>query len=158
MFIAANIVDEELIRGPWGSRVVELVELLGRENVFLSIYENDSGEGTRAALRELGEKVQCELFPASSASSPHETFARRKWRRRQLVGAAHVDPGTARCMQGPIVSTLTCNSPLFYDSTLEYGWKQKLTRDHQQAKQQSSPTTSTSPPSPPSKSSPTRNV
>ena len=41
MFIAANIVDEELIRGPWGSRVVELVELLGRENVFLSIYEND---------------------------------------------------------------------------------------------------------------------
>lgn len=59
VFIAANIVDERLIRGPWGERVVELVELLGKDNVFLSIYENDSGPGTKAALQELGKKVQC---------------------------------------------------------------------------------------------------
>jgi hypothetical protein len=65
VFIAANIVDEDLIRGPWGDRVVGLVELLGRENVFLSIYENDSGPGTKAALQELGKRVQCEYtnFP-----------------------------------------------------------------------------------------------
>jgi hypothetical protein len=64
VFIAANIVDEELIRGPWGERVVELVNLLGSDNVFLSIYENDSGFGTKSALQELGKKVKCELiFP-----------------------------------------------------------------------------------------------
>lgn len=61
VFIAANIVDEKLIRGSWGQQVVELVELLGRDNVFLSIYENDSGPGTKAALHELGNKVQCEF-------------------------------------------------------------------------------------------------
>jgi hypothetical protein len=59
VFIAANIVDEDLIRGEWGRQIVELVELLGEENVFLSVYENDSGEGTRSALRELGETVNC---------------------------------------------------------------------------------------------------
>jgi hypothetical protein len=59
VFIAANIVDEELIRGPWGQAVVQLVELLGEGNVFLSIYENDSGEGTAEALNELKDKVKC---------------------------------------------------------------------------------------------------
>lgn len=60
VFIAANIVDESLIRGAWGTAVRELVELLGKENVYLSIYENDSGPGTKAALRELEQKIQCE--------------------------------------------------------------------------------------------------
>ena len=60
VFIAANIVDEELVRGAWGQRILELVELLGQDNVFLSIYENDSGSGTRTALKELGEKAKCE--------------------------------------------------------------------------------------------------
>ncbi|KAH0559356.1 hypothetical protein GP486_004132, partial [Trichoglossum hirsutum] len=59
VFIAANIIDEDLIRGAWGKAVVGLVELLGEENVHLSIYENDSGEGTREALLELGKKVSC---------------------------------------------------------------------------------------------------
>ena len=51
VFIAANIVDEDLIRGAWGNGIVELVDLLGPEHVFLSIFENDSGPGTKAALQ-----------------------------------------------------------------------------------------------------------
>lgn len=94
MFIAANIVDEELIRGPWGSRVVELVELLGRENVFLSIYENDSGEGTRAALRELGEKVQCKTAIISDhidlASFPTIQILPNEERVKRIGYLAHV--------------------------------------------------------------------
>jgi hypothetical protein len=39
--------------------LVELVELLGEDNVYLSIYENDSGSGTKNALHELKEKVNC---------------------------------------------------------------------------------------------------
>ena len=59
VFIAANIVNEDLIRGAWGTRVLELIDIIGPENTFLSIYENDSGPGTKAALRELGQKVKC---------------------------------------------------------------------------------------------------
>jgi hypothetical protein len=59
VFIAANIVDEKLIRGAWGQQIVDLVELLGEDNVYLSIYENDSGEGTKSALQELKARVKC---------------------------------------------------------------------------------------------------
>ena len=61
VFIAANIIDEDLIRGAWGKAVLGLIDLLGEKNVYLSIFENDSGEGTREALVELGRKVTCEL-------------------------------------------------------------------------------------------------
>ncbi|KAI9803224.1 MAG: hypothetical protein M1825_002015 [Sarcosagium campestre] len=67
VFIAANIVDERLIRGAWGNALLELIALLGEENVFLSIYENDSGPETEAALRELEHKVKCK----SSIVSEH---------------------------------------------------------------------------------------
>lgn len=36
VYIAANIVDAELVRGVWGDAVLELMDLLGEENVFLS--------------------------------------------------------------------------------------------------------------------------
>ena len=60
VFIAANIIDEGLIRGRWGQAVQELVNLLGPQNTFLSIYENDSGPGTKAALKDLREFIPCE--------------------------------------------------------------------------------------------------
>lgn len=59
IFIAANIVKEDLIRGAWGNAVLDLVKLLGEENVFLSIYENDSGSGTADALQKLKDNVRC---------------------------------------------------------------------------------------------------
>ena len=59
IFIAANILQEDLIRGPWGESMLELIELLGGDNVFLSIYENDSGPGTVSALKELRSRLTC---------------------------------------------------------------------------------------------------
>ncbi|WEW61002.1 hypothetical protein PRK78_006491 [Emydomyces testavorans] len=59
IFIAANIVNEDLIRGAWGKAVLDLVHILGEENVFVSIYENDSGVGTQNALQELQAKLPC---------------------------------------------------------------------------------------------------
>jgi hypothetical protein len=67
VFIAANIVNEELIRGVWGDTLLELVNILGEQNVFVSIYENDSGEGTRDALREFQAKLTC---PQNNPPSP----------------------------------------------------------------------------------------
>ncbi|KAM5465984.1 hypothetical protein MauCBS54593_006232 [Microsporum audouinii] len=59
IFIAANIIREDLIRGPWGASLLELVTLLGARNVFVSIYENDSGNATSEALMELQDKLPC---------------------------------------------------------------------------------------------------
>ena len=59
IFIAANIIDEELIRGHWGKSLMSLVDVLGPSNVFVSVYENDSNPGTSAALRDLGDKLPC---------------------------------------------------------------------------------------------------
>jgi len=38
VFIAANIIDADLINGAWGNAVMELMDLIGGENVFLSLY------------------------------------------------------------------------------------------------------------------------
>ena len=59
VFIAANIVNAELIRGAWGDSVLELIDLLGAENAYLSIYENDSGSDTKSALHDLESRVHC---------------------------------------------------------------------------------------------------
>ncbi|KAG4431469.1 hypothetical protein IFR05_013041, partial [Cadophora sp. M221] len=48
VFIAANILDGELVTGAWGQSLVALVEEIGRERVFVSVYG-----GPRGALREL---------------------------------------------------------------------------------------------------------
>jgi hypothetical protein len=66
VFIAANIINEELIRGSWGVSLLELVGILGKENVFVSIYENDSGDGTRDALLKLEKELPCEYEHISS--------------------------------------------------------------------------------------------
>lgn len=55
VFIAASIYDKggDLAGGKWGTQLLQLVDMLGDKNVFVSIYENDSGEEGARALREL---------------------------------------------------------------------------------------------------------
>ena len=61
VFIVASLYDHDgaLAGGQWGRAVLELTDLLGRDNVFLSIYENDSGDEGQNALRELEKQVPC---------------------------------------------------------------------------------------------------
>lgn len=61
IFIASNIIQTDLIKDSWGPSLIELVELLGPENVFVSIYENDSGLPTQVALNELRNQLPCKL-------------------------------------------------------------------------------------------------
>jgi hypothetical protein len=68
IFTGANIINGELIRDPWGSSVLELVDILGEENVLVSIYENDSGNGTRDALEAFPRKLPC-LYIRTSFST-----------------------------------------------------------------------------------------
>lgn len=62
VFIAASIYDKggHLVNGAWGKGVLDLIELLGNHNVFLSIYENDSGAEAQSALQSFEDKVQCQ--------------------------------------------------------------------------------------------------
>lgn len=52
VYIAANIIDEDLIRGRWGDAIVDLVTLLGPQRAFVSIYG-----GPKDALQELEVKL-----------------------------------------------------------------------------------------------------
>lgn len=61
VFIAASIYDKggRLLHGHWGIAILNLIELLGYENVFLSIYGNDNGPDAGIALRDFEKKVKC---------------------------------------------------------------------------------------------------
>jgi hypothetical protein len=61
IFIAVSLYDKNghLAGGRWGDSVLELIHLLGPENVFLSIYQSDSGNS--AALDVFAAKVKCKL-------------------------------------------------------------------------------------------------
>lgn len=61
VFIAASIYEQDgfLTGGAWGKAVTDLVYLLGPENVYLSIYENDPDPVSKDSLADLGKKVKC---------------------------------------------------------------------------------------------------
>lgn len=62
VFIAAILHDPEgdLLSGTYSQHVLDLIDLLGPDNVFLSVYESDSGDLGRTALDEFRSKVTCE--------------------------------------------------------------------------------------------------
>ncbi|KAL4800020.1 cryptococcal mannosyltransferase 1-domain-containing protein [Aspergillus venezuelensis] len=61
VYIAASLYDRsgDIAGGSWGQSVLMLIELLGEENVYLSIYENDSGPAGAGALQDFKAKVAC---------------------------------------------------------------------------------------------------
>jgi hypothetical protein len=63
VFIAATLQDRDglLLGGEWGAAIVELVQLLGPENVHLSIYENDASNLAQDSLHGLGKHLNCKF-------------------------------------------------------------------------------------------------
>ena len=63
IFIAASIYDEggTLTGGAWGEAILELVDLLGPDNVYLSVYENDPDSLSKAALEDFESRVNCKI-------------------------------------------------------------------------------------------------
>ena len=61
VFIATSLFDPggKLAGGPWADNVLRLIDLLGPDNTFLSIYENDAGQEAQAALSRLEQRVLC---------------------------------------------------------------------------------------------------
>ncbi len=76
VFIAASIYDKDgsLVDGAWGKAVLGLIDLLGPENAFLSIYENDSGAKAQVAFKGFEDKVQCQHKLVSEDKMPIENL------------------------------------------------------------------------------------
>ncbi|KAK8189939.1 cryptococcal mannosyltransferase 1-domain-containing protein, partial [Phyllosticta capitalensis] len=59
IFISSiHLHDEQLLRWHWNKALLALVESLGPENVHVSIYESNSLDNTKGALRELGDDLE----------------------------------------------------------------------------------------------------
>ena len=61
VFLVSSLRDPEgeLVLGVWGNTILKLINILGPENTFLSIYISDSGPTAESALREFEKKVPC---------------------------------------------------------------------------------------------------
>lgn len=72
VFIAASLYEShgQLTSGPWAKSVLELVDLIGPENVYLSVYEDNPSNETRQSLLDLKAQAACKYFiPAHLTTS-----------------------------------------------------------------------------------------
>ncbi|KAG9246782.1 cryptococcal mannosyltransferase 1-domain-containing protein [Calycina marina] len=94
VFIAANIIDGDLINGTWGKSVLELVEIIGKERVFVSIYGGPS-EALRAfdtkLPKEVGRSIVSEATsPIKLTIIPHTTLPSGEERIKRIAFLAEV--------------------------------------------------------------------
>lgn len=92
VFIAANIIDGELISGAWGRGLLEFVELIGKERVYVSIYG-----GPRDKLELLAGMLECEhsfvseeMQPLDMAAIPRTTLPTGEKRVKRIAYLAEV--------------------------------------------------------------------
>lgn len=65
VFIAANIVDADLIQGAWGKAIGDLVDLIGPERTYVSVFG-----GPTEALQEFQKELPCNFSIVSEALQP----------------------------------------------------------------------------------------
>lgn len=71
IYIASiNWNNELILRSHWSKALTQLVLKLGRENVFISIYESGSYDNTKGALRELDWELERMRVPRNITLSP----------------------------------------------------------------------------------------
>ncbi|KAI1003076.1 hypothetical protein K3495_g5127 [Podosphaera aphanis] len=73
VYIAANIVDGELITSSWGPNLLSLIKLIGPERVFVSIYGRPTD-----VLKKLSTMLECDHRIVSEQDQPYnlETLPR----------------------------------------------------------------------------------
>lgn len=107
IYIAASLYDKdgELLSGPWGHAVLGLIDILGADNVFLSIYENDASEKSQQAMRELETRLTCQSSLVSEhldlAQMPHVITADGIPRLKRIAYLAQVRNNALRPLDDP---------------------------------------------------------
>ncbi|KAJ4145289.1 hypothetical protein LMH87_004144 [Akanthomyces muscarius] len=61
IFIVASMYDKDgsLLGGQWGQQLLDVVNLIGPENAFVSIYENNNAPAGSAALYNFRQRLPC---------------------------------------------------------------------------------------------------
>lgn len=64
VFIVASLAEHkgDLTSGAWGKEVLQLIDLLGPENVHLSIYEDNPDPVTKQSLKAFRDEVKCKCI------------------------------------------------------------------------------------------------
>ncbi|EME44974.1 glycosyltransferase family 69 protein [Dothistroma septosporum NZE10] len=111
VFIAASLLDKkgELLSGPWARSVLQLVDILGKDNVFLSIYEDDPTQEAQVALDNFGKNVTCQhqLFTEKLDKNklPHVSTPDGDVRLKRIEFLATVRNRALRPLQDPTSPT-----------------------------------------------------
>jgi hypothetical protein len=76
VFVSVSLYDNsgQLAAGQWGDSLLQLIQIIGEQNVFLSIYENDSGALGAAALETLKAKLRCRYSIVNDRHVPKSDF------------------------------------------------------------------------------------
>ncbi|KAG9797404.1 hypothetical protein KCU95_g2714, partial [Aureobasidium melanogenum] len=96
VFIASSIYDKqgELASGPWAQNLLDLVDLLGPGNVFLSIFEDDPDNLARASLEQFSKQLKCNSSIVAGhvdrAALPHVELPTGEKRLKRIEFLAHV--------------------------------------------------------------------
>jgi hypothetical protein len=96
VFIAASLYDKDggLLSGHWGQSVQSLVHILGRNNVFVSIYENDPSESSKEAMKVFQQSLDCDSSVVheqyNGSDLPHAILPDGSTRVRRLPFLAEV--------------------------------------------------------------------
>ena len=68
--IPQKVLDRErILLNAVAELVDDLIDIIGPQNAYLSVYENDSGPETKEALQELAAKVKCKLLGSNHDNS-----------------------------------------------------------------------------------------
>ncbi len=76
VFISITLYDAggRLAGGRWGDSLLQLIHLIGDKNVFLSIYESNSGPEGEKALKSLKSRLRCRFSIVSDPETPKSDF------------------------------------------------------------------------------------
>lgn len=96
VFIAAALYEEKghLTSGAWGRAVLQLIDLLGPDNVYLSVYEDNPDLKTKQSMKQFREKVNCNstiIYEDLDLSTlPHTTLPTGEERLKRIAFLADV--------------------------------------------------------------------
>ena len=132
LFIAAMLRNNEEIFDWWSEMILKIIEKVGRDKVFLSIYESFSQDGTSSKLLEFKQKVESLNIKSSIVVDGVDLDTLRKSYRRierlsSLRNLALVEPLLKEYSKGNKYDRILFLNDIIF--TEEDFWRLLYTRD-----------------------------
>lgn len=119
--------NEEILRSHWLSSVVALAEEIGRDNVFVSVYESGSWDDTKGGLTELDRQLDDARIPRRVILNA-ETHQEKIDEKPAKEGWVKTSDGRTQLRRIPYLSTLRniALEPLFESSNSSHTFDKVL--------------------------------